>query len=99
MLAPYFALQQRFGPGTFLRKGAGNSRWREYHFRGWTLRGSGSCRESSVSDRYGRSPGPAQSYKLGVELRRQRRDDAGTKAGFWLGKATLWLPNPIVSDR
>ena len=56
-------------------------------------------RKSSVSDRHSRSLRAAQSFNLGVELLRQRIDDAGAKPGFWLGKDAVRLPNPVVSDR
>src|ERR1700719_109684 len=57
------------------------------------------CRKSGVSDRHGRSLRASQSFNLGTELLRERRDDARSEPGFWLSKDAVRLANSIVGDR
>jgi hypothetical protein len=51
--------------------------------------------KSGVSDRHSRFAGATQSVNLGIELLRERIDDAGAKSGFWLGKTPSGLPIPL----
>ena len=58
-----------------------------------------SARKSGVSNRHGRSFWSAQSFDVGVELRRKRLNNAGTKPRLGLGKNAVWLSNPIIGNR
>src|ERR1700719_1065792 len=63
-------------------------------------RGSG-CRrrKGGVSDRYGRSLGPAHNLDLGAELMRERVDDGRAEPGFCLGNGAVRSANSVVNDR
>ena len=53
-----------------------------------------------MSNRHGRAPRARQGFNLGIELLRQRLDDARAKPGFSLSEhAVRRLADPIVGDR
>src|ERR1043166_3601404 len=68
--------------------------------RSWRrLRGS-IClgQERCVNDRYDRALRGRRSFHEGIELARERLDDAGPEPGFWLSEDAVGLADPIVGD-
>jgi len=52
-----------------------------------------------MRDRHGRPLGSAQDLYPGIELLRERLDDAGAEPGSGLGKGIGSLPDSIVRNR
>ncbi len=52
-----------------------------------------------MSDRNRGALGTRQGFNLGIDLLRERLDDASAESGFYLGEDTIRLTNSVVGDR